>query len=246
MARATFTAVEDSRLAPRRWLDWRMVSAVIVAAGSGTRMGADKLFLEVAGLPVVGHTWRRFDRHPEIDEVVLVIRKESLADFEALAEQIAPTKPHRFVEGGHERQDSVSNGLAAVNADCEWVAIQDGARPCTPGAAITDTLAAAREIGAAVTAGKVIDTLKEADGAGRIARNVNRTHLWAVQTPQIFALEIIRNAMAAVREQGASVTDDTAACELISQPVALVDGEGPNPKVTTSSDLLWVELLLRQ
>jgi 2-C-methyl-D-erythritol 4-phosphate cytidylyltransferase len=246
MARATFTAVEDSRLAPRRWLDWRMVSAVIVAAGSGTRMGADKLFLEVAGLPVVGHTWRRFDRHPEIDEVVLVIRKESRADFEALAEQIAPTKPHRFVEGGQERQDSVSNGLAAVNADCEWVAIQDGARPCTPGAAITDTLAAAREIGAAVTAGKVIDTLKEADGAGRIARNVNRTHLWAVQTPQIFALEIIRNAMAAVREQGASVTDDTAACELISQPVALVDGEGPNPKVTTSSDLLWVELLLRQ
>ena len=223
-----------------------MVSAVIVAAGSGTRMGADKLFLEVAGLPVVGHTWRRFDRHPEIDEVVLVIRKESRADFEALAEQIAPTKPHRFVEGGQERQDSVSNGLAAVNADCEWVAIQDGARPCTPAAAITDTLAAAREIGAAVTAGKVIDTLKEADGAGRIARNVNRTHLWAVQTPQIFALEIIRNAMAAVREQGASVTDDTAACELISQPVALVDGEGPNPKVTTSSDLLWVELLLRQ
>ena len=246
MARTALAAVEDSRLAPRRWLDWRMVSAVIVAAGSGTRMGADKLFLEVAGLPVVGHTWRRFDRHPEIDEVVLVIRKESLADFEALAEQIAPTKPHRFVGGGQERQDSVSNGLAAVNADCEWVAIQDGARPCTPGAAITDTLAAAREIGAAVTAGKVIDTLKEADGAGRIARNVNRTHLWAVQTPQIFALEIIRNAMAAVREQGASVTDDTAACELISQPVALVDGEGPNPKVTTSSDLLWVELLLRQ
>jgi 2-C-methyl-D-erythritol 4-phosphate cytidylyltransferase len=246
MARATFTAVEDSRLAARRWLDCRMVSAVIVAAGSGTRMGADKLFLKVAGLPVVGHTWRRFDRHPEIDEVVLVIRKESRADFEVLAEQIAPTKPHRFVEGGQERQDSVSNGLAAVNADCEWVAIQDGARPCTPAAAITDTLAAAREIGAAVTAGKVIDTLKEADGAGRIARNVNRTHLWAVQTPQIFALEIIRNAMAAVREQGASVTDDTAACELISQPVALVDGEGPNPKVTTSSDLLWVELLLRQ
>jgi 2-C-methyl-D-erythritol 4-phosphate cytidylyltransferase len=246
VARTALAAVEDSRLAARRWLDCRMVSAVIVAAGSGTRMGADKLFLEVAGLPVVGHTWRRFDRHPEIDEVVLVIRKESLADFEALAEQIAPTKPHRFVEGGQERQDSVSNGLAAVNADCEWVAIQDGARPCTPGAAITDTLAAAREIGAAVTAGKVIDTLKEADGAGRIARNVNRTHLWAVQTPQIFALEIIRNAMAAVREQGASVTDDTAACELISQPVALVDGEGPNPKVTTSSDLLWVELLLRQ
>ena len=148
MARAAIAAVEDSRLAARRELNCRMVSAVIVAAGSGTRMGADKLFLEVAGLPVVGHTWRRFDAHPEIDEVVLVIRENARADFTALAEQIGPIKPHRFVEGGEERQDSVTNGLAAVNADCEWVAIQDGARPCTPGAAITATLAAARETGA--------------------------------------------------------------------------------------------------
>ncbi|HIG82435.1 MAG TPA: 2-C-methyl-D-erythritol 4-phosphate cytidylyltransferase [Verrucomicrobiales bacterium] len=223
-----------------------MVSAVIVAAGSGTRMGAEKLFLEVAGLPVVGHTWRRFDGHPEIDEVVLVIRENARAEFEALAKQLSPTKPHCFVEGGDERQDSVGNGLAAVNPDCQFVAIQDGARPCTSENAIIATLTAARETGAAVTAAKVIDTLKEADGIGRIARNVDRTHLWAVQTPQIFSLEIIRNAMAAVREQGASVTDDTAACELIGQPVALVDGGAPNPKVTTSSDLLFVELLLRQ
>ncbi len=209
-------------------------------------MGADKLFLEVAGLPVVGHTWRRFDSHPEIDEVVLVIRENARADFEALAKQIAPTKPHRFVEGGEERQHSVGNGLAAVHADCQFVAIQDGARPCTPNEAITDTLAAAREGGAAVTAGKVVDTLKESDGTGRIARNVDRTYLWAVQTPQIFALEIIQRAMAAVREQDAAITDDTAACELIGQPVALVDGGSANPKVTTSSDLLLVELLLRQ
>ena len=82
-----------------------MVSAVIVAAGSGTRMGADKLFLKVAGLPVVGHTWRRFDRHPEIDEVVLVIREDSRADFTALAEQIGPIKPPPCVADHGQSRD---------------------------------------------------------------------------------------------------------------------------------------------
>ena len=223
-----------------------MVSAVIVAAGSSTRMGADKLFLEVAGLPVVGHTWRRFDAHPDIGEVVLVIRENSRADFKALAKQIKPTKPHCLVVGGEERQHSVSNGLNAVHADSQFVAIQDGARPCTAETAITATIDAAREGGAAVTASKVFDTLKESDGAGRIARNVDRTHLWAVQTPQVFSLEIIQKAIAAVIEVGASVTDDTAMCELIGHPVALVDDGALNPKVTTSSDLLLVEMLLGQ
>ena len=223
-----------------------MVSAVIVAAGSGVRMGADKLFLEVAGLPVVGHTWRRFDAHPEIDEVVIVIRENARAEFESLGKQLALSKPHCFVEGGMERQHSVNNGLAAVNSNCEWVAIQDGARPCTTNEAITATLAAARKGGAAVVAGKVTDTLKDSGGTGHIIRNVERTHLWAVQTPQVFALKIIRNAMLAVSAQDAAITDDTAACELIDQAVALVDGGAPNPKVTTAADLPLVELLLRQ
>ena len=223
-----------------------MVSAVIVAAGSSTRMGGDKLFLKVAGLPVMGHTWQRFDGHPEIDEVVLVIREQARPEFEGLTKQIMPGKPYRLVEGGDERQHSVGKGLAAVHADCEWVAIQDGARPCTAEAVITATLAAARENGAAATATKVIDSLKEADGTGRITRNVDRTDLWAVQTPQVFSLEIIRNAMLAVSAQDAVITDDTAACELIGQTVALVDGGAPNPKVTTTADLPLVELLLRQ
>ena len=246
MAWRALVTVEGSRLAAIRWLSCRMVSAVIVAAGSGIRMGADKLFLEVAGLPVVGHTWRRFDAHPEIDEVVVVIRESAHAEFEALGKQLALSKPHCFVEGGMERQHSVNNGLSAVNSNCEWVAIQDGARPCTTNEAITATLAAARKGGAAVVASKVTDTLKDSGGTGHIIRNVERTHLWAVQTPQVFALKIIRNAMLAVSAQDAAITDDTAACELIDQAVALVDGDAPNPKVTTAADLPLVELLLRQ
>ena len=225
-----------------------MTSAVIVAAGKGTRMGSgpDKLFLEVAGLPVVGHAWLKFDRHPEIDEIVMVIREDAREQFEQLARQLDLAKPHTLIAGGAERQDSVMKGLAAVHAGCELVAIHDGARPCTSAGIISETLAAARETGAAVAARKVTDTLKLADDQNHIASNVDRTHHWTVQTPQIFQLETIRAAMAAVREQGATVTDDTTACELIGQPVALVPCPDSNPKVTTPADLRWVELLLRQ
>jgi 2-C-methyl-D-erythritol 4-phosphate cytidylyltransferase len=225
-----------------------MTSAVIVAAGKGTRMGSglDKIFLEVAGLPVVGHAWLKFDRQPEIDEIVMVIREDAREQFEQLAGQLNLAKPHTLIAGGAERQDSVMNGLAAVHAECELVAIHDGARPCTSAGTISETLAAARETGAAVAARKVTDTLKLADDQNHIASNVDRTHHWTVQTPQIFRLEIIRAAMAAVREQGIIATDDTAACELISQPVTLVPSPDSNPKVTTPADLLWVELLLRQ
>ena len=225
-----------------------MTSAVIVAAGKGTRMGSglDKIFLEVAGLPVVGHAWLKFDRHPEIDEIVMVIREDAREQFEQLAGQLDLAKPHTLIAGGTERQDSVMNGLAAVHAECELVAIHDGARPCTSAGIISETLAAARETGAAVAARKVTDTLKLADNQNHIASNVDRTHHWTVQTPQIFRLKIIHAAMAAVREEGIIATDDTAACELISHPVTLVPSPATNPKVTTPADLPWVELLLRQ
>ena len=206
----------------------------------------DKLFLEVAGLPVVGHTWKKFDRHPDIDEIIMVIRDDARKQFEKLARQLELTKAHSFAAGGHERQDSVINGISAVQAGCDIVVIQDGARPCTSSATISKTIAAAREKGAAVASCKVTDTIKLADDQNCITQNVDRTNLWAVQTPQVFRLEVIREAMAAVRAQGVTVTDDTAACELIGQSVVLVPSENHNPKVTTPADLPWVELLLRQ
>ena len=225
-----------------------MTSAVIVAAGRGIRMKADqdKLFLEVAGLPVVGHTWKKFDRHPEIDEIIMVIRDDARKQFEKLAGQLELTKAHSFAAGGHERQDSVINGISAVHAECDIVVIHDGARPCTSSATISSTIAAARETGAAVASCQITDTIKLADDQNCITQSVDRTNLWAVQTPQVFRLEIIREAMAAVRAQGVTITDDTAACELIDQSVILVPSENQNPKVTTPADLPWVELLLRQ
>lgn len=223
-----------------------MNSAIIVAAGKGTRMGPnmDKLLLEIAGRPLVIHTWQRMDSHPSIHEVVLVVRSGMESFYLELASKYVWTKPFRLVLGGAERQDSVWNGLQALDAASKVVAIQDGARPCTHPEIIEDTIRAAREMGAAVAASKVADTLKEANLDGSIARTVDRSKLWAVQTPQTFQVEVIKKALLRVKEQGLAVTDDTAACELIGQPVRLVEGKHPNPKATTVGDLPYLTWLL--
>jgi 2-C-methyl-D-erythritol 4-phosphate cytidylyltransferase len=224
----------------------RMTSAIIVAAGQGTRMGPgmDKLFLEVAGRPLVAHTWQRFDSSPSIDDIIVVVREGMQGAFIELAGQYHFTKTFRMVVGGAERQDSVWNGLQAVSAATEIVAIQDAARPCAGETIIRETIRAAQEMGAAVAAQRVTDTIKESDGGDLIHRTVDRARLWAVQTPQTFRVEVIRRALAAVRQSGSLVTDDTAACELIGQPVRLVESAAPNPKATSPRDLPYIELLL--
>ncbi|MEI7533181.1 MAG: 2-C-methyl-D-erythritol 4-phosphate cytidylyltransferase [Verrucomicrobiae bacterium] len=224
-----------------------MTSAIIVAAGKGTRMGAnvDKLWLEVAGRPVVAHTWRQFNDADCVDEIILVVRDGMQPHFTELAEKFHFQKPFRLVAGGVERQDSVWNGIAAVSPKTEIVAIQDAARPCTSADLIAATIAAARETGAAVAAQPVTDTIKETADGKIISRTVDRSKLWSVQTPQTFRVEVIRRAISAAREKGLILTDDTAACELIGQPVQLVRSAAPNPKVTVPADLPFIESLLR-
>jgi len=225
----------------------RNTAAILVAAGKGTRMGpnVDKLFLEVAGKPVVVHTWQRFANAKCIDEIILVIRDGMQSAFEELAENFSLKKPYRLVIGGKERQDSVWNGLEALSPKTEIVAIQDAARPCTSEVLIEATIAAARETGAAVAAQPMTDTVKESADGKKIDRTLDRSRLWSVQTPQTFRVEVIKRALAEVRNRSLSVTDDTAACELIGQPVRLVVTPQPNPKVTRPEDLPYVGLLLQ-
>jgi 2-C-methyl-D-erythritol 4-phosphate cytidylyltransferase len=165
--------------------------------------------------------------------------------FSELAATFHFQKPFRIVVGGVERQDSVCNGLAALSHSAEIVAIQDGARPCTGEILITATIDAARATGAAVAAQPVSDTIKESGDGKTISRTLDRARLWSVQTPQTFRVEVIRRALAEVLKRGLVLTDDTAACELIGQPVQLVAGMTPNPKVTVPGDLPFIETLLR-
>ena len=206
----------------------------------------DKMFLDIAGLPLLGHTWRRFDLLSEADEIILVTRDDARPVLEDLAKRIDAQKPWQLVAGGVERQDSVWNGVNATTAESEIIAIQDGARPCTPLAAIQLALVTAREMGAAVLARRLADTLKRGDGEGQIVGTVDRENLWTVQTPQVFRREIILAALVKVRDEGLSITDDTAACEALGQAVKLVECDQPNPKATTPADLPYIESLLAE
>jgi 2-C-methyl-D-erythritol 4-phosphate cytidylyltransferase len=224
-----------------------MTSAIIVAAGRGTRMGPniDKLFLEVAGRPVIAHTWARFDSAACIDEIVLVVRAGLEDAFKEIGAELGLKKPHRFAEGGAERQDSVWNGLQALSARADIVAIHDGARPCVSDELIKQTVTAAKDFGAAVAAQRMTDTIKQSDDGLTISRTIDRSKLWSVQTPQAFRVSVICRAIGAARERGLKLPDDTAACELIDQPVKLVESKQLNPKVTVPEDLAFIEALLR-
>lgn len=223
-----------------------MNSAIIVAAGKGARMGgnADKLFLKINGREVIAHTWETFERSAGIGEIILVVREGMQPTFEDLAKQNNFKKPFRLVAGGSERQESVWNGLEALSKNAEIVAIQDAARPCTSETLIAATIEAARLRGAAVAAQPVTDTIKESGDGNLIERNLDRSRLWAVQTPQTFRVDVIRRALFEVRRRGLQITDDTAACELIGQRVKLVVSSEPNPKLTRPEDVPFIEALL--
>jgi 2-C-methyl-D-erythritol 4-phosphate cytidylyltransferase len=222
-----------------------MNAAILVAAGKGVRMGADKLWLEIAGQPVIAHTWRTFNDAKCIDEIIVVVRDGMQPRFAGLAARFDFKKTFRIVTGGVERQDSVWNGLETLSPEMEIVAIQDGARPCTSEALIEGTITAARETGAAVAAQAVTDTIKESSDGKTILRTLDRKKLWSVQTPQTFRVGVIRRAISAARGKKLTFTDDTAACELIGQVVRLVAGTSPNPKITVPGDLPLIEFLLK-
>jgi len=225
-----------------------MNSAILVAAGKGIRMGAgvDKLFLEVAGRPLVAHTWQRFNDSASVNEIVVVVRRGMEPTFADLAARFKFQKPFRVVVGGAQRQDSVWHGLEAISPAAEIVIIQDAARPCTADELIVATVKNAEEVGAAVAAQPVTDTIKESAGGRMVDRTLDRARLWSVQTPQTFRVEVIRRALAEARRRKLVLTDDTAACELIGQPVRLVSFVAPNPKVTVPGDVPLVESLLRK
>ena len=223
-----------------------MTSAIIVAAGRGTRMGPnmDKLFLEVAGQPIIAHIWFKLDSSPYIDEIVLVVRAGMEPAFKEIAAKLNLKKRYAFAEGGPERQDSVWNGVQALSVGPDIVAIHDGARPCVPNELIEETVRAAQDFGAAVAAQRVTDTIKLSEDGLTISKTIDRSKLWSVQTPQAFRVGVIRKALSTARERGLNLTDDTAACELIGQVVKLVESKQANPKVTVPGDLRLIESLL--
>jgi 2-C-methyl-D-erythritol 4-phosphate cytidylyltransferase len=217
------------------------VGAVIVAAGSGTRMaGGDKLFTEIAGRPLLAYAITAFEECATINRIIVVMASLNLKRGRELVERYEFSKVVSLVKGGERRQDSVRLGLEALGA-CDFVAVHDGARPLVTPDLIGRGLEAARESGAAAPAVPLADTVKEAGADGIAVRTLDRSRLRAVQTPQVFRCDLL---MRAHREVKAEVTDDAAMVEALGQPVQLFDGSRRNVKVTTAEDFEVVEALL--
>jgi 2-C-methyl-D-erythritol 4-phosphate cytidylyltransferase len=223
-----------------------MLSAVIVAAGSSRRMGFDKLFADLGGRPVVAWSISAFQECAEVREVVIVTQPEKEPHLRELARLWGWTKLREIVPGGEQRHFSVWNGLQAIagSPPNAFVAVQDGARPLVTPGMIARCAQAAYAKGAACCAAPVSDTLKRVDAEGCVAGSVDRSNLWAMQTPQIFRLADLNRAYQSIIEAGMAVTDEASAMELIQQPVTLVNSGDYNLKITYPEDLELARHLL--
>jgi 2-C-methyl-D-erythritol 4-phosphate cytidylyltransferase len=223
-----------------------MVTAIVLAAGRSTRMGggANKQFIELLGKPLLYYSLAAFEQCPAVDAVVLVRRPDYAHQAEQVVEKFGFRKICAFADGGVERQDSVASGLKNCGSETDIVAVHDGARPLVTPALIESTIVSAREFGTGIAAVKVVDTIKEANGDRTVVRTVDRTRLWAVQTPQTVRFELLREAYGKVFENKMVVTDEAAAVELLGEQVHLVETPFLNLKITMLSDLRIAESLL--
>ena len=219
-------------------------AAVIVAAGSATRMqGIDKMLAPLAGVPVVLRSVRALAASDCIDSLVLVTRAELMETLRMLCAEVS--KPVTVVAGGASRPESVLAGLAALPEGTELAAIHDGARPLVTQSVIAEAVEAAGRCGAAAPAVPVHDTIKQAEN-GLVRATPERKTLFAVQTPQVFDVKLLKTVLREAMERGIALTDDCSAVEAAGKPVVLTQGCEENLKITTPVDLTLAEAILKR
>lgn len=221
--------------------------AIIAAAGSGTRFGSKtpKQFLEILGKPVIIHTLERFETCRAVDEIVLVLSSDEIANFQKIAENYVFKKLKKIISGGQNRTASVLNGLSAIDSErCEIVIVHDGARPIVSIEEIAQTIEKAGETGAACLVAGVTDTIKEV-ADGKILKTVDRAKLRRALTPQAFRFEILKQAFAEL-ENGEAATDECFLVEKLGYEISLVEGSSQNIKITHKEDLETAEIFLKR
>ena len=233
---------QDVTKAVRKVLKLKYCGAVIVAAGSASRMGGiDKVMAPLKGEPMICHTVRAFQTCDAIKEIVIVTRENLIVTISNLCKEFPKVKA--VVAGGKSRQESVGLGLNALSDKVKLAAIHDGARPLVSWQLIDLTVRMAHNYGAAAPAVPVKDTVKVVEG-GLVKETPDRSKLRAVQTPQVFDFDLLRGALKQAKLDGAELTDDCSAVERINMTVRIVDGEETNIKVTTPMDLKLAEMLM--
>jgi 2-C-methyl-D-erythritol 4-phosphate cytidylyltransferase len=222
------------------------VAAVIVAAGSSQRMqGINKTWAMLGEKPLLAHSISAFEQCGLVADLVVVLAKDALLEGKRLHEQEGWRTICALTPGGARRRDSVLAGLEALSPTPDYVLIHDGARPFITPTLIEQGLAAARQHGAATAAVPVKDTIKRAGPDMLVLETLDRTTLWSVQTPQVFAYDLILAAHRAI-DPAWDATDDAALVERAGHPVALFMGTYENIKITTPDDLLIAEAMLKR
>lgn len=236
--------IQDLTRAARKVLPLKYCGAVIVAAGTASRMGGiDKVMALLKGEPMIVHTVRAFQQCDAIRELVIVTRPDLIQEIMGLCREF--DKVTAVVAGGSSRPESVQNGLNALSKKVKLAAIQDGARPLITYQVIDRTVRAANTYGAAAPAVPVKDTVKVVSG-GVVAATPDRSRLQAVQTPQVFDFDLLRGALKKAKDENAEITDDCSAVERMGMKVKIVEGDERNIKVTTPMDLKIAELLMEE
>ncbi len=225
----------------------QFISAIIVAAGSSTRMGdgIDKQMVMLGAMPVLAHSLSVFERCAAVDEIVVVTKGENIMDIAALAEEFGFQKLRTVVTGGDTRQKSVQNGVEACSKDANFYIIHDGARPFVSDEAVSAVIESALIHGAAATGVMVKDTVKRVAQDMRIEETIDRSTLYLVQTPQMFRADTYRMAIKQAQRIGLDLTDDCQLFERTGHVVYMCPGEYSNIKITTPEDIAVARAMMR-
>ncbi|MGE4284565.1 MAG: 2-C-methyl-D-erythritol 4-phosphate cytidylyltransferase [Clostridia bacterium] len=221
-------------------------SAIIVAAGKGTRMQSskNKQFINIIDRPVLAYTLQAFEDCGAVDEIIIVAREQDIMLCKEIVDISKLNKVKKIILGGRERQDSVYNGLQEISDKSSIVIVHDGARPLIIPKHIEIAVDTAIKYGAAAVGVRVKDTIKLVDDEKNILDTLDRSRLWAVQTPQVFKVQWLRQAYIKAREEEITATDDCMLVERLGYHVKMVEGSYENIKITTPEDIFLAEAII--
>jgi 2-C-methyl-D-erythritol 4-phosphate cytidylyltransferase len=223
-----------------------MLTAILVAAGSSSRMGFDKLFAAIAGKPVIAHTIRAFQQATSVNEIIIVAKEDRHNEIKTIVRDEKSEKVRSIIPGGKHRRDSVRAGLDHLDSATRWVAVHDAARPLITPEQIERVFQQCANHGAAALAEPINDTLKRANSDLLVSGSVDRDQLYAMQTPQIFERQLIEEAYRSVCAENIFVTDEVSAVERMGRNVVLVVNGEFNFKITYPRDLALADFVLKQ
>ena len=220
-------------------------SAVVLAAGSGERMGQDKAFIDLGGIPVLVRSIVPFQRCDRVDEIIVVTRREKLAEVSELCRNHSLNKVSKVITGGTCRTESALAGVSELEARCGLIAIHDAARPFFTEKMLLDAMDEAQKTMAAVPAIPCTDTIRMVDAEGIIVEDTDRSHAVMIQTPQVFHADIIKGALSYAVSHGLPLTDDSSAARMMGVKVHTVPGDPDNIKLTVPDDLVKGNAILK-